>query len=557
LDVDRRQNPLAGNEDRLLGQKESPMHQLPVVDLAVLILYAATVVAFGCYFVRKSRSTHEFMAAGGSLPGWAVGLSIFGTYLSSNTFLGVPGKAYGTNWNAFVFSLALPPAAWIAVRYFVPFYRQTGEISAYHHLEHRFGPWARSYAVICYLLTQVARMGSIMFGVALAMRALTGWDMATIIVATGAGVTLYTLMGGIEAVIWTDVVQSIVLMVGALLIAGLLMFDYPGGPIGAIHVAHAHGKFGLGSIVVDGSWWPDLDLTRSTFWVVLLYGFFINLNNFGIDQNFVQRYHAAKSDQEAVRSVWLGAWLYVPISLLFFFIGSMLFAYYDANPRMLDEVARQVAEERLRLAGDPINDASITATAAKLGPSDVGDKVLPHFMTEKLPPGVAGLIIAAIFAAAMSSVDTSLNSSATVILSDVYRRYVNPDIGEKGAMRVLHLATLIWGAIGTSVALALIGAESLLDAWWLLSGIFAGGMLGLFLLGLICRRAGNAAAVTGVTIGVLVIIWMTIPGYLPEAFRSPLHSNMIIVVGTLTIFLVGLAVSRFAGRGDVRGDEAV
>ena len=148
---------------------------LPFVDLVVLIVYLGAVVLLGCGFVRKSGNTSEFMSAGGALPGWAVGLSIFGTYLSSNTFLGVPGKAYGGNWNAFVFSLSLPVAAWLAVRYFVPFYRRSGEISAYHHLEHRFGRWARTYAVICYLLTQLARTGSILFGVSLALAALTGW----------------------------------------------------------------------------------------------------------------------------------------------------------------------------------------------------------------------------------------------------------------------------------------------------------------------------------------------------------------------------------------------
>ncbi len=148
---------------------------LPVADLVVLAVYLAAVVGFGCWFVRKSGSTAQFMAGGGALPGWAVGLSIFGTYLSSNTFIGVPGKAYASNWNAFVFSLSLPVAAWLAVRYFVPFYRNAGEISAYHHFEKRFGAWARTYAVICYLLTQFARMGSILFGVSLALALLTGW----------------------------------------------------------------------------------------------------------------------------------------------------------------------------------------------------------------------------------------------------------------------------------------------------------------------------------------------------------------------------------------------
>ena len=172
---------------------------LDTIDIMVMGCYLVGVVAFGCWFVRKSSNTASFMTAQGSLPAWAVGLSIFGTYLSSNTFLGVPGKAYSSNWNAFVFSLSLPIAAWLATRFFVPFYRESGEVSAYEHLEHRFGTWARTYAVVCYLLTQIARTGTILFGVSLALAALTGWDQFTIIVVSGLVITLYTVLGGIEA----------------------------------------------------------------------------------------------------------------------------------------------------------------------------------------------------------------------------------------------------------------------------------------------------------------------------------------------------------------------
>lgn len=505
---------------------DTPTSSLPTLDLVVLCSYIVAVVAFGCWFVRKSGTPAEFMVAGGALPGWAVGLSIFGTYLSSNTFLGVPGKAFGGNWNAFVFSLSLPIAAWIAVRYFVPFYRRSGTVSAYENMENRFGPWARTYAVACYLLTQIARMGSIMFGVAIGLRALTGWELSTIIIITGVLVTFYTLLGGIEAVIWTDVAQSIVLVIGALVVLGVLLFDHPDGAIGAIRFASDNGKFSLGSF--------SPDLTTSTFWVVMLYGLFINLNNFGIDQSYIQRYHTTPSEAAAKRSVMFGALLYVPVSLVFFLIGSLLFSFYHARPDMLAEVMAQVATEKNTAVG------SLTA-------ADIGDKVLPHFMANALPAGAGGLIIAAIFAAAMSSIDTSLNSSATVILCDIYQRHINPQADEHSSMRVLRISTVLWGIIGTGVALAMIGATSVLDIWWKLSGLFAGGMLGLFLLGLICRRADNAAAITAVVTGVLVLLWVALSSgsRLPEKLQSPFHANMAIVVGTLAIFLVGLIVSRF------------
>ena len=487
------------------------MQRLPGIDIVVLAIYLAAVVGLGAWFARRNRTSAHFMAASGTMPGWAVGLSIFGTYLSSNTFIGVPGKAFGGNWNAFVFSLTLPLAAWVAVKWFVPFYRGSGEISAYHHLEKRFGPWARTYALVCYLLTQLARVGAILFGVSLALHALTGWSLPAIIIGAGLAVTFYTLLGGIEAVIWTDVIQSLVLLVGAVVIAVLLIVDHPHGASEALHIAAGADKFSLGSFAAD--------FTQSTFWVVLLFGLFINLTNFGIDQNYVQRYHAARDDAAARRSVWLGALLYVPVSALFFLIGSLLFSYYEASPALLQEL--QAAH-----------------------PEGYADQVLPHFIAHKLPVGMAGLLLAAICAAAMSSIDTSLNSSATVTLKDFFQRHLKRGESETDAMKILRGATLFWGVLGTGVALAMMGQKSLLDAWWKLSGIFAGGMLGLFLLGLIARKADNAAALTGVTLGVLVICWMTFADAFPENLRSPFHANMITVIGTLTIFLVGLGVSR-------------
>src|SRR5688572_33344416 len=162
------------------------MTNLPIADIIIIFVYLLAMVGVGFYFSRKNKNSDQFTRASGSIPGWAIGLSIYATFLSSNTFLGVPGKAFGTNWNAFVFSISMPFAAWIASKYFVPFYRKTGEVSAYTHLEKRFGPWARTYAVICFLLTQIARMGTIFFGIALTLQALTGIDMSTIMIVSGA-----------------------------------------------------------------------------------------------------------------------------------------------------------------------------------------------------------------------------------------------------------------------------------------------------------------------------------------------------------------------------------
>jgi SSS family solute:Na+ symporter len=323
-------------------------------------------------------------------------------------------------------------------------------------------------------------------------------------------VIVYTLVGGMEAVIWTDVVQSIVFIVGALVCVGILFLGMPKGPGQLFEIADAHKKFSLGSF--------GPEVSQMTFWVVLLNGIFINLQNFGIDQSYVQRYQTAKNDREAARSVWVGALLYLPISAVFFFIGTGLFAFYSARPELLAGVDA---------VGKP-------------------DSVFPHFIVAQLPVGLTGLVIAGIFAAAQSTVSSSINCSATLILCDIYKRYVHPHATERESMRVLRVATLFVGLAGTAMALAMMQIRNALDAWWGLASIFSGGMLGLFLLGLLARRAGNRAAAMGVIAGVVMIAWMTFsPGWTGAAqtLRSPFHTLLIVVVSTLTILVVGLLAS--------------
>ena len=179
------------------------MNNLRFVDFCIIAVYLSAMILLGIYFSRKNKNSDQFTKASGKVPSWAIGLSLYATFLSSNTFLGVPGKSFGSNWNFFVLSLSLPLAAIVATKYFIPFYRSKGSISAYSHLEHRFGGWARTYAVICFLLTQLARMGSIFFGIALTIHALTGYRLSAIMMVIGVCIIFYTVLGGMEAVIWT------------------------------------------------------------------------------------------------------------------------------------------------------------------------------------------------------------------------------------------------------------------------------------------------------------------------------------------------------------------
>ena len=462
-----------------------------IIDIIVFLLFTGGVVAFGCSFFKKKGTSEEFTSAGRSLPGWVVGMSIFATYVSSISYLGYPGKAFSGDWNAFVFSLSIPIASYFAARYFVPFYRSQDSISAYSFLENRFGPWARIYASSCYLLTQIARTGSILYLVALPMNVLLGWNIQTIIIVTSVAIVLYSMLGGMKAVIWTEAIQGIILIGGALVCMFILLFDMPEGPAQTFSIAMEDGKFSLGSF---GS-----SLSESTFWVCLIYGVFTNLQNYGIDQSYVQRYHTAKNEKEAKFSALFGGYLFIPVSAVFFMIGTGLYAFYKVHPGVL--------------------------------PDGVGaDYVFPFFIVNELPVGLTGLLIASIFAAGMSTIATSVTSSSTIILTDYYQRF-RKHAGNRERMLVLKLSSVGVGVAGILVAFAFMSVQSALDAWWALASIFSGGMLGLFLLGYISRKARNFDAVLGVVCGVILVCWIVISPFV--------HANLAIVFGTLLIFLVG------------------
>ena len=462
-----------------------------IIDIIVFLLFTGGVVAFGCSFFKKKGTSEEFTSAGRSLPGWVVGMSIFATYVSSISYLGYPGKAFSGDWNAFVFSLSIPIASYFAARYFVPFYRSQDSISAYSFLENRFGPWARIYASSCYLLTQIARTGSILYLLALPMNVLLGWHIQTIIVVTSVAIVLYSMLGGMKAVIWTEAIQGIILIGGALVCMFILLFDMPGGPVQTFSIAMEDGKFSLGSF---GS-----SLSESAFWVCLIYGIFTNLQNYGIDQSYVQRYHTAKNEKEAKFSALFGGYLFIPVSAVFFMIGTGLYAFYKVHPGIL--------------------------------PDGVGaDYVFPFFIVNELPVGLTGLLIASIFAAGMSTIATSVTSSSTIILTDYYQRF-RKHAGNRERMLVLKLSSVGVGVAGILVAFAFMSVQSALDAWWALASIFSGGMLGLFLLGYISRKARNFDAVLGVVCGVILVCWIVISPFV--------HANLAIVFGTLLIFLVG------------------
>ena len=484
--------------------------QFLLTDKLILVFYFLAVILFGAYFRKKSSTSSGFMIADGRLPSWAVGLSILGTFVSSITFLAYPGQAYNANWDVFLFSLTLPPVALVATFYFIPLYRTRVKVSAYEYLEQRFGPWARIYGSISFMLGSLARIGMILFLVSLVLHHLTGWSYGTIIIITGIGVTCYTMLGGIEAVIWTDVIQVIILFGGAIVSIIILLAGMPEGPGQLFEIAVQKQKFSL------GNWRPDL--MAPTAWVVLIYGVIENLRNFGVDQNYVQRYQVTQSVKAASRSVWIAAIAYIPVSALFLFIGTALFSFYTANAQLLP---------------------------ASLEGSLTGDKIYPYFIATQFPVGLRGLLIAAIFAAAMSSIDSSLNCVSTLTLLDFYKRYLNPGADEKKSIKLLRVYTVVWGVLGTLTGLAMMEVRTALETGWQLAGIAGGGLVGLFLLGLMCRWVKPWQAGTAVLASVISIFWATFARELPRQWdwlECAWHSRMIGVIGTITLLIVGVGL---------------
>ena len=438
-----------------------------------------------------------------SIPAWVVSLSIFATFVSSISYLALPGSAYQGNWNSFVFSLSIPLAAVMAVKYFVPIYRKVNSPSAFTYLENRFGSWARVYASSMYLLTQIFRVGTILYLMALVPNIMFGWNIIIVIVCTSIIVMLYSVLGGIRAVVWTDAIQAIILIGGALITVLIISLKMPDGFTGIIQRGIGSEKFSLGSF--------SLTLSQPTFWVVLVYGCFINLQNFGIDQNYIQRYMASKSLSEAQQSAFWGALLYIPVSMIFLFIGTALFSVYQSGVITLPDHLQEASQ---------------------------ADKIFPYFIAIEMPAGVTGLLLASIFAAGMSTISTSYNSGATIILTDYFVKLYSKEISESKKITVLYLSTAAISILGMLVGIVMINAKSALDTWWKMASIFSGGVLGLFLLSAFTKITNRISAMIAVASGLFVIVFITFTTVLTNKILT-IHPYLTIVFGTSAIFIVG------------------
>ncbi|MEJ2682600.1 MAG: sodium/solute symporter, partial [Gammaproteobacteria bacterium] len=459
------------------------------------------MIGLGVYFSRKNTSTEVYFVGGRSFPGWVIGLSLVGTSISSVTFLAYPGDAYKTAWLRFLPNLMLPVGMLIAAYWFLPFFRKQKVTSAYEFLEARFGPSVRVYGALVFLFGQCVRVSTILYLVALLMHELTGMDTVLCIVLSGLLVSFYTVLGGIEAVIWTDVIQTVVLVLGGLLCLWVIVEHLPGGLTQIIDVANAQGKLAF-SEWKAGSLHPvtwEFSLLNKTGTMMLILGLVSWLTEYSSNQNTVQRFCASRSVTEARKGMLICALSSLPIWAFYMFLGTALFVFYQVYP---------AAEPQEMLSG-----------------SRKAEQILPYFIRNELPVGVAGLVIAAALAAAMSSLDSSINAMSTVSIVDIYRRHW---VKHKSDKHYLHVA---WGIAVVASVLMVLGAiylnlaetKTLQDTATILVSLLGGGLLGLYIMGFATRWGDARAAWVGISLTVVYSTWALLSsrGWLPAPYRAP------------------------------------
>ncbi|CAN0396733.1 unnamed protein product, partial [Scytosiphon promiscuus] len=425
---------------------------LHLIDYAIIVASLLVSLYIGFYFSKGQKSTKKYFAAEGNIPAWAIGMSILATLVSSVTFLAYPGEGYSSNWILLVQGLMVPLVLLLIIWGLVPLYRNVIGISAYEYFEKRFGYFARLYGSLGFILAHFSKMGTVFYLLGLAIATLMNVDTLTVIWILGIIIIILTLLGGIEAVIWLDVIQGFLLIAGGIAALAILLFSTEAGPTGIWEIAKENGRIGFGPF--------DWDFTKLTFWVMAINGIFYAIQKYGTDQTVIQRYLTAKSNRDGIRASLMGVILSVPVWALFMFIGTALFAYYQLTPTV------------------------------PLPENIMPDAVFPFFIENELPIGVKGLIISALIAAAISSLDSDLNCLSAVLTEDFYSK-LNINSSDDRKLRFGKIMVVISGVLAMLVATiyTYLGGEGVLGIVFGLYAIFSGGIAGMFLLGLFSKRA--------------------------------------------------------------------
>ena len=474
-----------------------------VVNYTVLIIYFLAMLAIGYWAGRRVKGESGYFIAEGKIHYVLAGLSILGTYLSALTMMALPALSYGSaDWTWTVQLPCLILTAWVITRFVLPRYREAGSLSVYAFLEQRIHVSSRLLASGCFLALAVGRNGLVLYLAALAFQIVTGSDLTSVIIIMGVVVTIYTAMGGMEGVIWTDAIQVVIFAVGAVLSIVFIFVSVWGAGGSFLAVAGEHHKFRMFDLRTDFT-------QVVTLWLVLQ-TIFETLRIYGTQQDMTQRYMTTESTEKANRSVWLAILGYIPLAYAFYFIGTGLFVFNKVRP-----------------------DATMNALAA----AGRADALYPYFVGAYMPAGAGGLVIAAFFAATMSTVSSVINSSSTAFIQDFYKRLATTPRTDRHYLNVARGLTVLWGLLATVTAVILAQHAGLAQiAWSKVMALTASGVLGLMALAFLPFRVNKWAALIGFgtcyVCLVCVVRWTSI--------------NFLLwpVIDNLMCFFVALAVDR-------------
>jgi SSS family solute:Na+ symporter len=490
-------------------------------DIVTVVVYLLLMVAAGFYFARRNKTTEDYFVGNRSFSGWVIGLSMLGTIVSSATFLALPAAAFVLDWRQLTVNLVVPFVAVLAVIVFIPFFRRGKLTSAFEYLGERYGVVPRMYGTVSFIIMQLIRMAQILFLVSLVLQFFTGISIVWVIIALGLFIGFYTIMGGIEAVIWTDVLQAIILILGGIFCVVWVAMDLPGGVMEIIEVGRAHNKFSLGA--------TEFNLGERTLYTMVILGLINWLGIFAGDQNMVQRYASARSTREARKATIVYTMIALPMWTMFFFVGTGLFVFYLSSP-------------------DPVV-AGLEA-----------DQVLPYFIFSEIPPVITGIIISAVIAASMSTMDSGVNAISTVTVIDLMKPWLAKGREDAYYFRAAHII------VGFVTVLVIMGAisfsqmekESMNDISLIVTSVFGGCLMGLFIMGFFTKAVDGVAATIALIVAVMVNIYLGLGllGVLPAAITLPIHSYWVIALvnGTFILLAYLIGISR---RGKVQSLEGL
>jgi SSS family transporter len=467
---------------------------LTTVDYLVITAYLIAITAFGSWFARFQKTTRDYFLTNRSVPWWAICFTIVATETSTLSFIGVPAGAFAGNMTFLQLAMGYIAGRLLVSVLFIPAYFRGELYTSYELLQRRFGAPVKNVAAIIFMITRTFADGIRLFATALVISVVTQVPVSWTVLVLGVAMIIYTVRGGVSAVIWTDVVQMFVYLAGALLVFFGLLRLIQGGWAEVVSVASAAGHFQVFDLSTDPR-------TVYTLWAGLLGGIALTLSTHGTDQFLVQRLLSARSAREASSGLVLSGFIVFVQFVLFLVIGAMLFVYYQQTP-----LPRPLSRT---------------------------DEVLPLFVITSLPHGTSGFIVAAIVAAALSP---SINALAATTVNDFYLKYVRPTADEALLMRVSRRATVVWGIAQIAVGLgAQFVTRSVLDSGLAVLSLAAGPVLGAFLTGVLTRRVGALAMLIGMAVGCAVMGWVW--------WNEAVGWTWFAFVGASTTALVALASS--------------